>query len=61
MLRFVRGLFILTILVSAWHFGFRYGYNKAAKDLEGQWYEGPEGYCLQQNHPGSCAEVKVPK
>jgi hypothetical protein len=30
------------------------GYVQRGTDDEGKWFEGPQGYCLAEKHPGSC-------
>lgn len=54
MARIVRVLVLLALVDLAWHLGERHGYMSAVDNLRNAWYEGPEGYCLAEDHAGPC-------
>ena len=55
-MRFFVLVFVSNLLIGL--LAYNFGYDKAKLTLSKDWFEGPEGYCLAQNHPGECANVK---
>lgn len=46
----ILGILLVGMFVAVWDIA----YAKAKKELAGEWYQGAEGYCLAENHPGAC-------